>query len=334
MNMRPSLLPKLAACPRYVAPEYAGKAAARGTALDVAFRSFIASEQVPSDWHERTADERAALSWAVDTAKVLAGGAVLEAGESHLRVQVMGMEGTADLLCSDRLWSADLKSGMERNYLEQQAAYALGFMDSHFADSWTVHLLFCDERKLVTHRFTRESATDLLVALMLHVRDDLATATPCEYCDWCALRWTCPQKLEAVAWFLRHDPASLDLTAYANDPHKVGPLLDMTHAIAKDGGVHDLLRAGALSSIMAGAEVPGWRQQKGRTTESVAAVHLAQLVAVLGPQRVLSSLPNVSGSKFAELWAEAKPDAPVPEGILQMNHGAAFLAKSKTQKAK
>ena len=54
--------------------------------------------------------------------------------------------------------SADLKTGQLRNYREQMAAYALGFMDATFRTEWTAHLLFCDQRQLVTHRFTYEEA--------------------------------------------------------------------------------------------------------------------------------------------------------------------------------
>ena len=60
--------------------------------------------------------------------------------------------------------SADLKTGQLRNYREQMAAYALGFMEATFRTEWTSHLLFCDQRQLITHRFTYDEAKALVEA--------------------------------------------------------------------------------------------------------------------------------------------------------------------------
>ncbi len=70
-----------------------------------------------------------AVEWAVETAKALANGSPLNANEDSLRIEALGLIGTGDLLCEELLWSADLKSGQRRNYMEQQAAYANGYYD-------------------------------------------------------------------------------------------------------------------------------------------------------------------------------------------------------------
>jgi hypothetical protein len=333
IHLRPSALPKLAQCPKFIGSPFAGSAANRGTLMDEAFREGIVTGTIPP-----LEDEEAMLAviWAVTTAQFYARGSKLEARECELEVEPGNgiRKGTADLLCEDECWSADLKSGQIRNYMEQQRAYAIGFMERFFVDEWTVYLLFCDERTVVTLKFTREEAQAEQRSLVASVRDSLAVATPCDYCDWCLLRWKCPQKLESVAWFLGMDPATIDLTEHARDAEKVGPLLALTHDIAKDDGVHDMLKAGALSLVASGTPVKGWRMQNGRESKTVAAMQLGQLVDLLGADRVLAMMGSISATKFTSLWEQAKKGEPIPEGLIQISHGSAFLVKAKAKKTK
>ena len=179
--LRPSMLPKLALCGHYRPEADAGEAAARGTKLDEVFRALIQMKNV--NLSGLTDEEVEALRWAVSTAKALSGGHELEASEDALRVEALGLNGTADLLCEDAGWSADLKTGQKRNYVEQQAAYALGFMDRLFADEWTVYLLFCDQREVVTLRFTRESAEAAMRSALAIIRRAWASSATIPACD-------------------------------------------------------------------------------------------------------------------------------------------------------
>ena len=333
-GFRPSSLPKLALCPKYVGSEPTGGYADRGTRMDVAFRESIITGTVPVLEDQ---EELAAVIWAATTAKLLARGSYLEARESELKVDPgCGVNpGTADLLCEGQRWSSDLKSGQVRNYMEQQRAYALGFMDRFFVDDWTVYLLFCDERLLVTLKFTREEAMAGQRSLVASVLDPYAAEQPNDYCDWCANRWKCQTRMESVAWFLGLDPATIDLMAYANDPEKVGALLALTHDIAKDDGAHDVLKAGALGLIMAGKPVEGWKAQAGRKTETVESIQINQLIELIGAPRVLSLMGNITASKFRAMWELAKgAEEPVPAGLIKESHGSAFLVKSKPKKEK
>jgi hypothetical protein len=280
-------------------------------------------------------EDISACQWAAVTARLLARGFPLESREEHLKVDPgCGVNpGTADLLCENGGWSADLKSGKVRNYMEQQRVYALGFMDRYFVDEWRVYLLFCDERTLVTLDFKRDSAIAETRTLIASIKDPLAVATPCDYCDWCANRWKCPQKLETVAWFLGLDPAAVDLSSIT-DPERIGSVLALTHAIAKDDGVHDFLKSVALGLVSSGTPIEGWRLQNGQSSESVQAMQLSQLIDILGAPRVLSMMANITGKKFREMWELAKPGEAVPEHFIKTNHGAAFLVKKAVSKAK
>lgn len=333
-GLRPSSLPKLAECPKYVSSPLAGDAAERGTRMDTFFRALL-SEENPAPDALLEEEDINACQWAAITSRLLARGFPLESREEALKVDPgCGVNpGTADLLCENGGWSADLKSGKIRNYMEQQRAYALGFMDRYFVDEWTVHLLFCDERAVVTLKFDRDSAIAETRSLIAGIKDPLAVATPCDYCDWCALRWKCPQKLEAVAWFLGLDPATVDLSAIT-DAECIGPILALTHAIAKDDGVHDFLKSVALGLVSSGTPIEGWRMQNGQSSESVQAIQLSQLIDLLGAPRVLSMMANITGKKFREMWELAKPGEAVPEHFIKTNHGAAFLVKKAASKAK
>lgn len=332
---RPSLLPKLAACPKYEPQEFAGEAAGRGTAMDVAFRTIIAAEvEYEGDLDE---DAFAAVCWAVDTSRILAGEHPLEARENELAIECEGMTGTADLLCEGGGWSADLKSGQVRNYVEQQACYALGFMDRFWVDEWTVYLLFCDARELATLRYTREEAERIIRRVKAAVLDGMALPTPCDYCGWCARQWKCPQRLETVAWFLGLDPRTVDLTAEL-DPGKLGQTLDLTHELSKADGLHDFLKGKARELVAAGTQVPGWKLQNGRETKSVPALMLQApfkgqtLLNLVGTQACMTACGTITAGKFETLWATAFGQDPIPPGTITVSHGSPFLAKERRKK--
>jgi len=317
--LRPSALPKLAACPKWESSSDESEAAGRGQRMDDAFRLRIQGVTVnlPEDEHE-------AVSWAVKAAKGLSCGHPLEARESHLGIKVDGMTGTADLLCVSGRWSADLKSGQVRNYREQQAAYALGFMEAHFEEEWTVYLLFCDAREIVTLRFTLEEATEIVRGVVAGVHDPLATATPCEYCAWCAKKWSCPARLETVAWFLGMDPREVNLRKAIGDPLRLGQALDLLHAAAD---VYEDLRKEGAASLAKGITVPGWRLQAGRETKTVEASALLPAVS-MAPDLALDSLGNLSASKAMEIWGRCS-EAPFPMESVHTNRGAAFIVKTR-----
>ena len=153
--LRPSNLPKLAVCPCYESNPVAGPAAGRGTLLDTAFRAeLLGDEDRNAIAGKLTADENAAVGWAVAMVRAMAGGEQVLAAEDDCRVAMAGMRGTADAIVPERGILFDLKTGARRNYREQMAAYALGMMEARFATEWTCHLLFCDLREVETHRFT------------------------------------------------------------------------------------------------------------------------------------------------------------------------------------
>jgi hypothetical protein len=302
--------------------------------MDRAFRSLLhggeARGKADADADTDTDPEDvAAVQWAVDTARAFAGGDPIEAREEHLRVSVMGMTGTADALCGTRQWSADLKTGEIRDYEAQQAAYALGFMDREFTNRWTVLLLYCDAREVVMLEFSRARAEKIVRGVIARVKDPQARATPCDYCDWCALRWTCRARLEPLSMMVFGNSETLEVSALTEDPARLGAVLSITHEIARDDGLHEVLKQAAKLHLEAGHEVAGWSLTRGRDTQSVNAVTVARYAGELGIGRVTASYGAMSARKFADLWTRAFGDQPIPEGLMQTNHHPSFLSRRR-----
>jgi hypothetical protein len=307
--------------------------------MDGVFRALLGGTFVA--WAPETSqDDREAIEWAVAKVRLFAGSDAVQSEESDLFVEMLGMKGTADYAVPVQRCSGDLKSGQVRNYDEQQAAYAVGFMEREFVSEWTTHLLFCDERQVVTRRWTLESATALIAPIIARVQTVGIAPTPNEYCGWCAHRWTCKERLEPLSILLMGAPGKLDLATIKQHPEDLATLLDITHEITRDDGLHDELRRSALSHVLAGVAVPGWSLMSGRKSESVEATMLGENYGRKNPlkdggsARVLAACGNITGGKFKALWALIYGEAEaLPDGIIKESHGAAYLAKSK-KKAK
>ncbi len=303
--VRPSALPKIKLCGHFEGDPVSGPAAERGTRLDAAFRSLIAGVEPEV---ELSIEEGAALDWAVDSARILAGGLPLVSDEEKLKVHVDLIDngGTCDLLCLLAGWHADLKSGQVSDYEAQMAAYAIGWMDALCRDEWTAYLLYLDQRYVHSYRFTRESAEDVVrdaQALRLSDAPPLAN----KYCGWCVHRWDCPARREELGSHLpitRESPAwadmdSLTLARFVGFAGLVEEWADAARDVLKarclDGG--EALPEG-VSSVRPkpGVFLPG---------EAFLRIPQKHLIPLLG---------DVTEEKARAAFAEAM--VAVPEGLL------------------
>lgn len=198
ITIRPSALPKLAACRCFESKPASSPEAARGTRLDSIIRAAWNGEPVDADL---PAEDAEAVSWALAALAALHVGvdkSDVFTNEEQLRavVPVACVEpGTMDACCPAQWWLADFKTGMERSYFEQMAAYSLACMEEYWADEWTAHLLFVDQKRVVTHHFTRQEAADIV----RRVVNAPVVPTCCEYCGWCAAQESCPAIQQAAA---------------------------------------------------------------------------------------------------------------------------------------
>lgn len=325
MSLRPSNLPKLAVCACYAPNPDAGPAAARGSALDGLFRSRM--QGIPDQaemFYQPTDEDLAAIEWAVSMVRALAGGSPVITAENECRVSIPGFEngGTADALIPEKLAHADLKTGQKRNYLEQMAAYALGLMEQHFASEWTAYLLFCDQKEIVTLRFTFDEAKKTVEAVVTGYHDPAKTPSPCEYCGWCAKAETCPARLSLANTALATLDSGFNFEAVLADNDKLGKFLTAC-------GVLDDFREKAeeiaKDRLNAGAEIPGWKLITRRGPEFVDNITVGHHIQALGFGAVLAAYGNLSAKKFREIWEQKMPrEKPFPEELVK--HGKASLS--------
>jgi hypothetical protein len=339
---RPSSLPKLAECVRFEGLAGAGPAAERGNTLDKLYREVLGgvAELDPNN------DEHRGIAWAVGMTRILANKQADDVGpeifttesilwkEDDLRVQAMGMQGTADCALPHARTSIDLKTGQERNYMEQQALYALGFMSRYKVDRWTVVLIYSDLRTMKTLDFTRPWAESIIRNLMARVNDPQSVATPCDYCNWCAKKYTCAERLETVAFWAGKDPATIDWQAEMNDPVKLAQFINLCSLITSKDGLEDYARGLAREKLNTGEDVPGFvlRNRKGReyVEPETVAIHAEQL----GIANILAAYGSLSAEKFKGLWETALSGVPFPTDEIKSGPGSQFVASQPKPKTK
>lgn len=308
------MLPKLAVCGHYRSSGEETEATKRGTRLDAALRGLLQKQNVAMG--DLTREERAALLWAEKTARALAGNFAIQADEEYLKIDGWGEHGTADVLCEDAQWSADLKSGQKRNYAEQMAAYALGFMDRYFLEEWTVYLLYCDLEEVETLRFTRAEAETLVRNAIANAYDDKPPVTN-EYCGWCAKRFTCPARTEQLAITLNgaikfEDQPSDRLQAFALRAKTVEDFAEKAREILRD-------------RMIAGEKVPGCSLITKRGVRKVPEQVIEHNIARLGTSDVLAAYGPMREEKLREIWNRQLPDKPFPEDQIIETPGSTYI---------
>ena len=330
MNIRHSALPKLALCGQYEGAPGTSPAAERGTKLDQAFRHAWTHGEFP-DW-DLTEEDADAVRWAINQCISLGGARDgLTTDEDRCRILTGGFEhrGTADGVAVRGRWLVDLKSGQIYDYRAQMAAYALGLMQQHFEQTWDTHLLFCDQRQVVTHHWTYATASELVRTVLANV------GTPPkenDYCGWCSKSLTCPARVatkdKALVTVAGLAPTVQDegFLALLNDPDRLGQFLAACQTL---DDFRDAAKAKARELLEAGQRVPGWRLQKPRASEYIDAEHVAQAVSngVLGAGDVIRAQGSISVKKAQALWSAA--GAVLPDEIVQRKIGQAPLVQAK-----
>lgn len=329
MNIRHSSLPKLALCGQYEGTSgTASEAAARGTKLDTAFRHAWEHGEFP-DWDlpEEDAD---AIRWTINQCLLL-GNQGLKTREEDCRSRnsLMEHEGTSDGVNRAGRYHIDLKSGQIYNYEAQMAAYALGFMEECFETEWTAHLLFCDQRKVVTHHFTYDSAKAIVAGVLRNIG---TTPVENDYCGWCAKSLTCPARVESAGKIMtqtasllpvEQDQGFLEMIA---DPERLGVFLKRC-ATFED--FKEAAKAKARQLLESGQTVPGWRLQKPRASVFVEADVIARAVeeGLIGAGDAIRAGGSLSGKKAEALWSAAGHE--LPAHVVQQKIGQAPLVAAK-----
>lgn len=234
--IRPSSLPMLAECPQFVSggdddvSEYADAGTLRHKALYALLagdddKPLLALPEV----------DRSGVQWAAEQIRLLAPMSdyplECEVRDSFVGPNFIEISGTPDVVCGPYVF--DLK-WRPRNYDAQMAAYA----GMRFDKGWEkvdVYLLFgATQRK--SHLRLDSDGVDEVLLKVINPLLDKAPARPCEYCDWCSKRLTCPARLEQVNalaagredWELEQYHASKIET-----PEEMGKALRLAKHVAK-----------------------------------------------------------------------------------------------------
>lgn len=339
-RLRPSALPKLAACACFVSSPCPSDAAERGTRMDVAFRLRMGGVMEGIAYNALRVDEVEAVRWAVDRVRVLCGNDdVLVDKESctleawHACIQ----GGEADAICGAQGRLFDLKSGQVRNYWEQQAAYAVSCMRNYFVDEWDAYLLFCDQQVVKHRRFTLSEAEGLCQSVVDSVFGwELAEASVCEYCAWCASCVSCAAcnaLAEPLVAKLRKDPEALEswfTSEVLGNELSCSQFLDAC-VVMED--FQKRAKEKALEWIAGGRVVPGYTRSSRRGSESVSAETVGHYIDRLGFGEVLGAYGSLSLAKFRRLWeAKGMDGLRFPEEKVVVGAGSSFLKRAAQSK--
>lgn len=334
--LRPSLLPKLAQCPCFVSSPDAGEAAERGTRMDTAFRDLLMGVDEFRACEHLEADEKDAVLWAVQTVRMLCSGEEVVVDKKRCSFpqwhpRVTG--GEADCICPMLGKLFDLKSGQIRNYWEQQASYAKSIMEREFLDEVTCHLLFCDQRQIVTHKFTYQEAIDIVNGVVDSV-DRGDGPRLCEYCGWCAAQDTCPLRNKAAGEALTlaiSGTLEESFAAISQDPAKLADF------ITKAGILESYVEKGKkkiLEYLTDKKEVPGFTRVSCKGKSTVSPEDVAKYATWIGVPKLLKAYGSLSAATFRKLFAEALPEQQFPEELVKTGAGYSYVKQTPVPKIK
>jgi hypothetical protein len=329
-EITPSSLPKLAECALFTGAPGTSAAAERGTLLDKAIRELLVDD--PTTFDTLTAEDQAVARWGAAELFTLSGGYHVETREEYLGMEVPGLSkpGTADAVCVRAQWVADIKTGQVRNYREQLAAYALACMHEHFADSWTAHVVYVDQRLRRTYTFTRDQAEATVSEVIANASSRLAEPTPNEYCGWCAHANTCKalvrQSSEALA-LVRSETTLSDI----RDQILANPVELSAFAanwkLAEKQIAEPVLDA-LKERLAAGEEIPGWKVTTGAGREYVEADAIAKAAANVSKETLILALGGkMSAKQFRQFCAESGVE--VDESVVKAGSPITTLRQTK-----
>ena len=332
--IRHSSLPKLDACPCFESAGGQSPAAGRGVKIDAVQRRLLAGDKSAIGDLTEQRDIDAAL-WGVEELLRLANGAKVETDEAKLKVVTPGMthEGTEDARASRICTSYDFKTGQIYDYEAQAAAYSYGNMEREFADEWTFHLLFTDQRIVVTHHFTLLEAKAIVERILSKATNPDKKPESCQYCGWCAKKSTCVEVVgpvvetqALVASEVSIDTIKAELSA---DPARLGAFLKKANIFKKE--LWDWAKEEAKRQIEAGASVDGFRLVKVKDSETfpievVAEAAQATQATYLELARLIGD--DIKGDVFRK-WAEARGYFPQADQAVYTKNNARLTESKK-----
>lgn len=299
-EISPSILPKLAECALFEGAGGSSAAAERGTAIDIAIRNLISAENDVAI----VGEDAGAIAYGVEELTRLAKGSFVETREEYLAMAVPGLSklGTADAVCKEQKWVADIKTGQVRDYRNQLMAYSLACMEDNFETSWTAHVIYVDQSMIRSYDFTYEEAKQGTQRVIDRATSADAKPTPSEYCSWCKHYNNCHaivrQAESAIALIPEATGNSIEAIKdrILATPESLGAFIREWKLAEKE--IAEPLLGHLKTRLESGDEVAGWK------------------------------LTSVSGRKFVEADAIAKAAQNISKETLILAMGGKLSEKS------
>jgi hypothetical protein len=207
------------------------------------------------------------------------------------------------------------------------AAYALGLMETHFASEWTAHLLFCDQRQVVTLHFAYDEAKSMVERVIAAYKDTSKQPAICEYCGWCNKEVDCPVRLALAQNAVSVAAPGFSFDAVLADNSQLSKFL-LACSVLED--YRGKAEETAKERLQAGATIPGWKLTTRRGPEFVDHITVGHHIQTIGFSAVLAAYGNLSAKKFRDLWQAKFPQTPFPEEAVK--HGHTSLSLRQTHK--
>lgn len=198
MNWRPSNLPMLAKCARFVGKpsEHTESGTLRHKALELYMKGDKENQLLMS----MEDDQRDGVIWAAQYIERIAPISLhpmtYEQPGTFLFDDFSEYTGHMDAECGPHIF--DLK-WRRRDYQAQFAAYALIKFQKEDFETVTVHALFAERQRFEVYEFTQAEALEIVETTRAKAQDETLPPTPCEYCSWCANRVRCEAFTRHVA---------------------------------------------------------------------------------------------------------------------------------------
>ena len=305
-EISPSTLPKLAECALFEGASGTSAAAERGTAIDIAIRNLIAGNEL-EPMANVVGFDFSPIDFGVKQLKRLARNSFIETREEYLAMAVPGLSklGTADAVCKEQKWVADIKTGQVRDYRNQLMAYSLACMEDNFEMSWTAHVIYVDQSMIRSYEFTYEEAKQGTQRVIDRATSAEAKPTPSEYCSWCKHFNNCHaivrQAESAIALIPEATGNSIEAIKdrILATPESLGSFIREWKLAEKE--IAEPLLGHLKSRLESGDEVAGWK------------------------------LTSVSGRRFVETEAIAKAAQGISKETLILAMGGKLSEKSYTE---
>lgn len=325
-DFRPSNLDKLAECSWFRSTPGGNEATARGTTIDLAFRSRFLANPESSESFCLAEEDRPAVEWAVEKARELAGGSTIITDKAACKVGVQFCRdpGEVDALVPEKYIHIDVKSGQRHNYYLQQAAYAFGQMELNCTNFWTVFVLYCDLREVDHWTFRYDDVYELIWT----ARNDYeAQGEPRanEYCGWCANFEGCPTQRRLAESALTVTEKEFRFDLVLSDSKRSGRFLDGCKTIKE---FEKRAREHAQTEMLEGrVGADGWALTTRKGSEYVDVV---KALEHLPADAIVGTINTISRGQYELACTAAGVE---PKSDLIQQHGSShYLRQIKTRR--